>query len=529
VTFIPKKLWIEGVIALVVFALLTTLFIEFDAFERIVAFVAKHERWELDEFILTLMLSPLPLLWFCLRIGLHTYKAYKKEQESLEKIRYDQLTGLMTGSYFEQRLEEKTLLDTKGQNVAVIVIAIDNLIALNDKYSVDVVDCAIQTVATLFKVTELKETSVARIGKHDFAVSYQYKEWQEVTRYIERLLSKLKTNTLINELDMSYKISVACSSIDSYPTAKKLIARAYGALYRGENEIYPHVYLFDQELEETRLRQAQLRSEFSQAIEEGEVELYYQPQVDVMRTQLVGMEALVRWNHPSRGFLTPDKFINIIEHDNISLKFCDWLLNESISQLDKLQNSGVEISMSINIAPFQLQQRDFPGLVRKHLARFPNVEADKLIFEITESHKIQNHNSVRKSIQVCKQLGIRFSLDDFGTGFSSLDQLRKLPVDEIKIDRSFVRNILTDNVDLLMVSSIYSLAKRFKLVVVAEGVEQNEQLDALIPLGCRKVQGYLFSKPMPVNDLKAWIDNFYQPETELKNSRSVQGLVEHNG
>lgn len=526
-TFIPKKIWIEGVIALVVFALLTTFFIEVEAFEQIVFFVAKYERWQLDEFFLTLLLSPLPLLWFCLRIGLHTYKAYKKEQQNLEKIKYDQLTGLMTSSYFEQRLEEKSLLEAKGKNTAIIVIAIDNLTTLNHKYSVDVVDCAIQTVATLFKVTELKETTVARIGKHDFAVAYIYKDWEDVTLYIERLMSKLNTNTLINELDMSYKISVACSNIDNYPTAKKLLARAYGALYRAENEIRPSVYLFDQKLEESRLEQAQLRTEFSQAIEEGEVELYYQPQVDVMVNKLVGVEALVRWNHPNRGFLTPDKFIDIIEHEQISLKFCDWLLNESISELERLQNSDIEMTMSINIAPFQLQQLDFPRLVRKYLARFPNVAADKLIFEITEPHKIQDHNSVRESIQLCKELGTRFSLDDFGTGFSSLDQLRKLPVDEIKIDRSFVSNILTDKVDLLMVSSIYSLAKRFSLVVVAEGVEQKEQLSALMPLGCRKVQGYLFSKPMPISDLQLWIMDFKHSQVVYESTKPLQGGTEH--
>ena len=242
------------------------------------------------------------------------------------------------------------------------------------------------------------------------------------------------------------------------------------------------------------------------ALKNQEFELYYQPKIDLRDKTLIGMEALIRWNHPARGVLAPFYFLPYLEQDNLNIELGEWVIRSALQQLHSWHDTPMEMSISVNISPMQLQHPDFVFRLEKILEEFPAYCINNLEFEILESSALKDISLASAVIGQCNELGINFSIDDFGTGYSSLSYLKRLPAEYLKIDQSFVRDMLLDKEDLAIIKGIIELSKAFDLKVIAEGVETPAHGEKLMSMGCFLAQGYGIAKPMPASDFPRWLD-----------------------
>jgi EAL domain-containing protein (putative c-di-GMP-specific phosphodiesterase class I) len=247
------------------------------------------------------------------------------------------------------------------------------------------------------------------------------------------------------------------------------------------------------------------------ALEHGQFELYYQPKVNLRTGLVVGMEALVRWQHPDNGLLLPAQFLPAIENHLLSVVLGDWVIGAALAQMADWQARGLALAVSVNVSARQLQREDFVDKLRQLLAQYPAVPPVLLSMEILETSVLDDLGRTGQIIDECASLGVGFALDDFGTGYSSLTYLKHLPVSLIKIDRSFVRDMLDDPDDLAILQGIIGLAAAFNREVIAEGVETVAHGTALLQLGCELAQGYGIARPMPPDQLPAWAAT-WQPD-----------------
>jgi EAL domain-containing protein (putative c-di-GMP-specific phosphodiesterase class I) len=236
--------------------------------------------------------------------------------------------------------------------------------------------------------------------------------------------------------------------------------------------------------------------------------LFYQPKVNMHTGAVIGVEALIRWQHPVRGLVPPSEFLPVIEGQAISLEFGEWVISSSLSQISQWQSIGINLPISVNISGYQLQQGNFAIRIAALLAAHPEVNPNCLELEILETSALHDISKVSATMNACHKLGVRFALDDFGTGYSSLTHLRRLPAQLIKIDQSFVSDMLEDTDDYAIVEGVIGLAKAFRRDVIAEGVETIAHGLALLQLGCELAQGYGIARPMPGIDIPQWVSNW---------------------
>ncbi|MDP3678387.1 MAG: EAL domain-containing protein, partial [Methylotenera sp.] len=279
------------------------------------------------------------------------------------------------------------------------------------------------------------------------------------------------------------------------------------------------IQLFDADHDRQFRGLRQDRERVEAALPNGEFCLFYQPKVDLREGKVVGMEALIRWQHPELGLRPPITFLPIIEDTDFSIPLGEWVISEALRQIKIWQSAGLDFQVSVNIAARHMVQADFVERLALLLAKFPEVSPKKLELEITETAAIEDMAGVAHTINSCKLLGVSFALDDFGVGYSSLTYLRRLPVEVIKIDQSFVSDMLQNADDLAVVAGVISLSRDFKRKVVAEGVESAEQGVWLLRMGCSVVQGSGIAHPMPADEVQCWVET-YQPDASWS-----QGLV----
>jgi EAL domain-containing protein (putative c-di-GMP-specific phosphodiesterase class I) len=253
-------------------------------------------------------------------------------------------------------------------------------------------------------------------------------------------------------------------------------------------------------------------SAIAEALEKGQFILYYQPKVNMLTGELVGVEALLRWNHPETGIMPPDSFLPIIEGTDLARRVDEWVLEEALCQLSCWRKDGLSISMSVNVSGSYLKKDVFALRLKEILSKYPDVPRDCLELELLESSELDNITQTSEVMAQCHALGVRFAVDDFGTGYSSLLYLKKLPANTIKIDQSFIRNMLDDKEDFALVKGVVGLAQAFGRDVLAEGVETIEHGVALLQLGCTLGQGYGIARPMPAERLKDWARTWTLPE-----------------
>lgn len=249
-------------------------------------------------------------------------------------------------------------------------------------------------------------------------------------------------------------------------------------------------------------------AEIRAALEKDGFVLFYQPKVNLQTGDIVGAEALIRWNHPTKGFTPPNEFLPMVENHILSIDIGEWVLHAALSQMAQWQQLGLCIPVSVNINSLHLRQHNFARRLNEILQQHPSVSPQNLELEIVETSALENLETVSGLIRECQALGVTFSLDDFGTGFSSLSYLRRLPVQKLKIDMSFVRDMLVNANDFAIVEGVLGLARSFGLDVIAEGVETEEHSTRLLEIGCLFGQGYGIARPMPGESVPAWAKNW---------------------
>ncbi len=436
----------------------------------------------------------------------------KQHEKQLEHIaHYDALTGIPNRVLFADRLQQ-ALAHTKreGSNLAVCYLDLDGFKLVNDTMGHEAGDTVLIEVTRRIKDTIRGDDTVARLGGDEFAVLLLgMNAADECAISLNRLLEAISQPIEIKNrlFEVSASIGVAIYPGDEHD-ADTLLRHADQAMYAAKQSGKNRYYLYDAENDQRARTHHEFMRRLELALERDEFVLYYQPKVDMRTLRLVGAEALIRWNHPERGVLAPAEFLPEIEGTSLEVELGDWVVVAALAQLEKWQLAALPMELSINISARHLQASDFTWKLKRKLLRHPGLPKGSLQIEVLETAALEDIPRAIDTIERCRNLGITFALDDFGTGYSSLSYLGRLPVDTLKIDQSFIRDMLLDKGDRAIVQGVIALAKAFDRRIVAEGVETEELFLALLEMGCEYGQGYGIARPMPASQLPAWLEKW---------------------
>ncbi|MBP8184458.1 MAG: EAL domain-containing protein [Pseudomonas sp.] len=436
---------------------------------------------------------------------------FKDSQERLAHLaHYDTLTDLPNRLFAHQRLSHALeRAQRHGDSVAVLFLDLDHFKTINDGLGHAVGDELLITVARRLQQRLRNEDTLARLGGDEFLVVLENLEQPEEAAQTAQALIQLfeRPLPLGHERDAYLGLSIG---ISYYPSdgqsADELIRNADAALYQAKAEGRNTYRFYTQALTERAHHRLSMESKLRQALKLGEFILHYQPLVDTHSGKPLGVEALVRWNSPE-GMISPAEFIPLAEDTGLIVPIGTWVLREACQQAQALRNQGLLLeTVAVNLSPRQFRQPDLLKQVRDAL-HDSGLPADCLELEITEGALMDDVAQTQASLRALKNLGLRLAVDDFGTGYSSLAYLRRFPLDKLKIDQSFMHGVPEDHGNLEIVATIITLARSLNLTAIAEGVETAEQLEALRALGCEQSQGYLFSRPLPLDALREWLIN----------------------
>jgi diguanylate cyclase (GGDEF)-like protein len=427
------------------------------------------------------------------------------QQQLIHDALHDGLTGLPNRTLLMERIEF-TIQQAKlnaDYMYALLFIDLDRFKIINDSLGHAVGDQLLIAVSNLLQQCLRDSDIVARLGGDEFIILLdEIKDIHDATAIGDRILHKLRSPFDIEGQNIftTASIGVVFGS-DSYKNASDLLRDADIAMYRAKFKGKARYEIFDQTMYHETLKQIELENSLRLAIKRNEFVLHYQPIISLGNNDLVGFEALIRWQHPSRGFVSPVEFIPIAEETGLIVDIGEWLLKEACQQLQKWQKQFdfipqvASLKMSINLASQQLQEPEFIHKLDQALEE-TGLDGSSLRLEITESVLIEPGGSVQNTLKQIRNRNIKLSIDDFGTGYSSLSYLRRFPIDNLKIDRSFIQQMNCDSENFEIVRVIITLAKTLGMDAISEGVETLQQLQQLRALGCEFGQGYLFAKPL---------------------------------
>jgi len=439
----------------------------------------------------------------------------QRKQASLFYLaHFDQLTKLPNRVLFMDRLS-MAIAEAKRQKMCVglLFIDLDNFKHFNDSMGHSFGDLLLSSVANRLSSCARESDTVARLSGDEFTILAEETDNQEsINSLCQRIMDVMKLPLEIMGRNVYISASIGTAiypndDIDANGLLLKADAAMYEAKRSGRNtfrsyEKGMHLYSFDRLVLETDLRLA---------IERNEFELLYQPQVELDGGNVVGKEALIRWNHPQRGTLTPIHFIEIAEETGLIVSIGEWVLREACRQHQIWVDSGLPpMRISVNISAMQFYQSDFCEMIRLILEE-TSMPPHYLELELTESMFMHDVETVVKTLHELHDMGIKLAIDDFGTGYSNLSYLRRFPIDRLKVDQSFIRGIENEPVNMEIVRTIAALAKSMSLEIVAEGVETDIEMKLVESCGCAYVQGYKFSKPLTADNFEVW-----QAEYEVK-------------
>jgi diguanylate cyclase (GGDEF)-like protein/PAS domain S-box-containing protein len=435
----------------------------------------------------------------------------KEHQEQLERIaHYDLLTSLPNRVLLADRLSQAMMQCSRHEkSLAVVFLDLDGFKKVNDTHSHNVGDELLISVSIRMKEALREGDTLARIGGDEFvAVLTNLNTVKDCEPVLERLLLAASEPVTISDivLNISASIGVTLYPQDSVD-ADQLMRHADQAMYEAKQSGKNRYHLFNTAQDNAVKVQRESLDAIRSALDNHQFVLHYQPKINMRTGRVIGAEALIRWQHPKKGLLNPIEFLPVIENNPMSIEMGEWVIDTALTQISHWQAMGLKlpVSTSVNIAAVQLQQPDFTQRLTTLLAAHPDVEPRYLELEVLETSALDDVHHVSTIMTDCMALGVKFALDDFGTGYSSLTYLRRLPASLIKIDQTFVRDMLDDPNDLAIVEGVIALAKSFKRDVIAEGVETIEHGTALLELGCDLAQGYGIAKPMPGSDIPAWV------------------------
>jgi diguanylate cyclase (GGDEF)-like protein/PAS domain S-box-containing protein len=445
----------------------------------------------------------------------------KEHQKQLEHIaHFDALTNLPNRLLLADRLKQAMAqAQRRGQQLAVAYLDLDGFKNVNDRYGHDVGDQLLVHLATSMKDTLREGDTLARLGGDEFvAVLIDLENETSCLPLLNRLLEAAAAPVELGGVVLQGSASIG---VTFYPQAHdmeadQLLRQADQTMYQAKLAGKNRCHVFDADLDSSlRVRNESLER-IRLALAKGEFVLHYQPKVNMRKGLVIGAEALIRWQHPERGLLTPATFLPVIEDHPLAVEVGEWVIDTALNQIEAWNGDGLDLTVSVNIGARQLQQSDFVQRLQAILARHPHVNPALLELEVLETSALADMEQVSQVIEKCDQMGIKFALDDFGTGYSSLTYLKRLRVALLKIDQSFVRDMLDDPDDLAILEGVIGLAAAFKRDVIAEGVETVAHGTALLHLGCELAQGYGIARPMPADQLPAWAAS-WQPDEVWSN------------
>ncbi|MCZ6466665.1 MAG: EAL domain-containing protein [Alphaproteobacteria bacterium] len=434
----------------------------------------------------------------------------KAHHDALEhQALHDALTGLPNRTLLYDRMHDCGCRARRtGDRFALLVVDLNRFKEINDTLGHHIGDLVLQQIAR--RLTKLLRSSdmIARLGGDEFALLLSpVLDRFAVTNLSERLKKALDAPLLCNGLTLDVNASVGAAIFpDDGTDMTELIQKADVAMYVAKNAGLPMAF-YDEDQDHHSVRHLTLVSltgELGQAIEREELELHYQPRISIPTNQVIGVESLARWRHPVHGFVPADEFVAVAEHTGLIHNLTEWALRSSIEQCARWRAAGIDLTVSVNLSAKTLQDNDLPQLIRDLLDGY-GVEPGRLIMEFTEDAIMADMERCRANIVRLAEYGLKISIDDFGTGYSSLACLKALPVHELKIDTSFVRDMLDDEDHQTIVRSTIDLAHNFGLTASAEGVESGETLALLAAMGCDGAQGYFIGRPLPVPDFEDWL------------------------
>lgn len=436
----------------------------------------------------------------------------KEAEEKVKKLAlYDLLTDLPNRVLLADRLSAAMLqCQRRNQSLGVAFMDLDGFKAVNDTHGHSVGDELLVALSKRMKLALREGDTIARIGGDEFIVlMVDLGKIEDSEPVVKRLLQEISDPITIGDVVIEISASIG---LTLYPEdqvdAEQLMRHADQAMYIAKQSGKNRYHLFDVEKDnEVHAQWANLNG-IRMALDRDEFVLHYQPKVNMRTGEVIGTEALIRWQHPERGLVPPLDFLPLIEGYKLSDEVGEWVLHTALDQISQWESLGINLPVSVNISPYQLKHTNFPDCMALILARHPDVDPRSLELEILETSTLDDVNRVSAIMTACNELGLSFSLDDFGTGYSSLTYLRRLPASVIKIDQSFVRDMLEDYEDLAIIEGIVGLAKAFQRTVIAEGVETIAHGQALVQLGCDLGQGYGFARPMPAGDIPNWINTW---------------------
>jgi diguanylate cyclase (GGDEF)-like protein len=445
----------------------------------------------------------------------------REKTRELEKIaHYDSLTSLPNRANFLEVLSENVrCYSSSGGVFAVCFIDIDNFKEVNDRLGHTVGDNLLVKFAAIMHPSMHKSDFIARLGGDEFAlIINNMSTIDDLIKILNVFVDKFNQPIDVTGYEINSSISIGASIYPrSAKTVSELISHADIAMYRAKELGKNGFRIYSKEMDEVIARRREVSDQLRHAVENNELRLVYQPQIDIKRKKLVGVEALLRWDNPKLGEVCPDEFIAIAEENGFIVSIGRWVLQRSSKDLE-LMKVHVDVSdhfkLSINTSVKELEKSNFIDSIKGCFAKNEDLKLH-LHFEITESQFMENYDKVIKNIQKINNIGCGFSLDDFGTGYSSMLYLKNLPVRFLKIDKEFVRDIADDPGDAAIVKAIIALSHSLGIQVIAEGVETVQQLEFLEENLCDQVQGYYFSRPLPLIDLIAWIkegETGYKPD-----------------
>lgn len=443
----------------------------------------------------------------------------KRNEEQLEHIAYfDALTGLPNRTNLTNTLDIKIQnASVYGTHFALSFLDLDGFKEVNDTFGHETGDLLLVSVAQRMKATLSEDSVVARFGGDEFVLILPISgERIEVDSRLEALLVALAEPFKVSGVTLHISASIG---VTYYPQkrvveADQLIRQADQAMYQAKISGRNRLKAFDLSQEDILVEQHRFYDELQTAFDQDQFRLYYQPKVNMRTREVIGYEALIRWLHPDQGVLPPAAFLPAMTNQALELKVGFWVIQTALEQMQAWGSLDICPCVSVNIAGYQLQQASFIPELRALLKQFPKETVMRLELEILETSAIEDLAKVSAVIEACKILGIRVSLDDFGTGYSTLSHLKELPVDVLKIDHGFVRDMLEDKSDLAIIKGVIGFAEAFSLDVIAEGVETYEHVEQLIHLGCELGQGYYISRPMPAEQVPQWYDQWIEANTE---------------
>lgn len=440
----------------------------------------------------------------------HHNRLLEQKNELHHQANYDSLTGLANRDLFNDRLEQAIEKSRRNSTkMALLFIDLDHFKEINDSHGHKIGDEVLKVVTERFNKTIRREDTLARLGGDEFTVIIEnLHQGQDASLLANKILKVLKKPITIGDNEFYVLSSIGISIYpDDGSSPANLLKYADAAMYKAKDEGRNNFQYYCAEMTELAFERVAMEASLRVALKNEEFLVYYQPQVDGRSNRLIGVEALVRWQHPTMGLVLPTKFIPLAESTGLIVELDRFVMKTTMTQISKWYKDGLNPGvLAMNLSVIHLQQKDFLTMF-SNLIQETECKPEWLELEVTESQIMKNPEEAIKILNKISDIGIELAVDDFGTGYSSLSYLKKLPINKLKIDRSFVKDLPDDEEDIAITKAVIALAKSLNLRTIAEGVETKEQKEFLVENGCENIQGYFYAKPMPASDMEVTLLN----------------------